>query len=75
MALARCADCGRPQGKKGNTYASEARLPVGHPARFVDQPDVRSPRWFGSLLSEDNGYRAGQRVFEMSSQAAKLRVQ
>ena len=79
MAIARCEKCGKPTG--GNVkppgYSNEPYLPVGHPASGVvcGKADCENNALIWLKVDETQAYQRGQRVFEIHTQTAKVRVQ
>jgi len=80
MALARCEDCGRPKGNKGNVYDRRPRFPTGYPDSGVicgsDGCENSAVIWL--LLVEAQAYRRRQRpqrIFELPTASVKVRVQ
>ncbi len=76
MALARCEECGRPEGRKGNVYVGKHQ-PVAHPNSAVVCGSAKCEGaglvWL--LADEEAQYKKGQRVFQLPNAGAKLRVQ
>jgi len=75
MALARCEDCGQPQGPRGNTYVS-FHLPWGYPETAVacGSTGCEKPAKVWLVPQEEAQYQRGIRVFPLPTQAAKLRL-
>ena len=75
MALARCEQCGQPQGRKGNVYVARHQ-PVGHPNSGVVCGTAKCEGaglvWL--LVEEEEQYKKGQRVFEVPNAGVKLGV-
>lgn len=75
MALARCKECGPPNGRT-NSYKS-FRLPLGYPDTAVicgrQKCDGPAYVWFTSM--EQAAYGSGERVFALSTNTVKVRVQ
>ena len=79
MAIARCEKCGKPTGAnvKPLGYASQPYLPVGHPSSGVicGKPNCENDALIWLKIDEALAYQKGQRVLEISTQTAKVRVQ
>jgi len=75
MALARCEDCGRPQGRRGNIYTS-CHLPLGYPETGVicGSTGCEKPAKFWLIPEEQAQYQKGIRVFPLPTQAAKVKL-
>ena len=79
MAIARCENCGRPDGRGGNVYSTVPHYPLNHPNSGIvcgtggcqNAPVV----WL--LEPEEAEYRNGRRVFKLTGENAmvKLHVQ
>jgi len=76
MALARCEKCGMPSGRGANIYVT-GHQPVGHPNSGVvcGAADCDRIALVWLLADEEARYKSGQRVFQLPSAGAKLRVQ
>ena len=78
MALVRCLDHGRPDGRRGNEYSTEWRRPVGHPdsALICGRAGCRNPGVVWLLVDEERAYGVGERIFGFSNglRNAKFRV-
>ena len=76
MAIVRCDQCGKPRKTKIGTYVRQC-LPVGHPENGVicGRSNCKNPGkvWFKE--HEDTLYESGERVFEIHTQTAKVKVQ
>lgn len=76
MALVRCERCGKPSGR-GRVYVA-SRPPLGYPADAAaicgragcDRPGLL---WLDG--DEAREYQEGERVFQLPTAAAKIRVQ
>jgi hypothetical protein len=79
MAIARCEKCGKPTGSnvKAPGYSDQSYLPVGYPMSGVicGKPGCENNGLIWLKLDEEAAHRSGQRVFEISTQTAKIRVQ
>ena len=78
MAIARCEKCGKPtQHVKPPGYSAEPYRPVGHPSSGVvcGKPDCENDALIWLKDDEVQAYQRGQRVFEIHTQTAKVRVQ
>ena len=75
MALARCEDCGRPQGRGDNVYVS-CHLPLGYPETGVICGSVgcEKPARVWLIPEEQARYQKGIRVFRLPTQAAKVKL-
>ena len=75
MALVRCDQHGRPEGRKGNVYVV-ARAPVGHPDSGVvcGHSSCDQPGMIWLLGDESTAYQRGQRTFSLQTAAAKVRA-
>jgi len=75
MAIVRCENH-KPKAAKGEQYAAQ-HLPVGHPASGLicgrADCDAVATVWLKS--SEEGQYKSGERIFELPTRAAKVRVQ
>ena len=78
MAIARCEKCGKPTGAKVKPpgYVNQPYLPMGHPSSGVicGKPNCENDALIWLKIDEALAYQ-GQRVFEISMQTAKVRVQ
>ena len=78
MAIARCAECGKlTQNVKPPGYSENPYLPMGHPNSGVicGRPGCENPGMVWLKLDEEEEYRRGQRIFEIHTQTAKVKVQ
>jgi len=78
MAIARCEKCGKPtKNVKPPGYSGAPHLPVGHPSSGVvcGKPGCENPGLIWLKQHEEEQYEQGQRVFEIHTQTAKIRVQ
>jgi len=77
MAIARCEMHGKPANPKIGAYAATAHLPVGHPNGGVvcGKKDCENAGLVWLKTDEENEYQQGQRVFEIHTRTAKIRVQ
>ena len=77
MAIARCEMHGKPKNPKVGAYSGTAHLPVGHPNSGVvcGKRDCENPGLVWLKMHEENEYQKGQRVFEIHTRTAKVRVQ
>ena len=74
MALARCADCGRPRGRAGSYVASAEPLGYFLTAAVCGAPGCERPALIWLTVKEKAAFDAGQRVFGLSTRAIKVRV-
>jgi hypothetical protein len=77
MAIARCKTCGKPsQNVKPPGYSDEPYLPVGYPSSGVvcGRPDCENDALIWLKTDEAEAHLRGQRVFEIHTQTAKVRV-
>ena len=74
MALARCAKCGRPEGIT-HSYTNSHR-PISYPNSGVvcGTKGCRNPAYLWLIEAEEKRYAAGERVFELPTNAVKVRV-
>lgn len=77
MAIARCEKCGKPtQNVKPPGYSDIAYLPPNYPDSGLVCGSVGCERsaliWL--KLDEEQQYRKGQRVFDLPTKAAKIRL-
>jgi hypothetical protein len=78
MAIARCEKCGKPvQNVKAPGYTDRPHLPAGYPSSGVvcGKPDYENDAFIWLKTDEEQSYQRGQRVFELPTQAAKVRMQ
>jgi hypothetical protein len=79
MAIARCKKCGKPGGAnvKPPGYSNQPYLPVGHPLSGVvcGRSGCENDALIWLKVDEAHSYQEGQRVFEIPTQAAKIRLQ
>jgi hypothetical protein len=85
MAIARCEKCGKPTVKarllRGNVkppgYSSQSYRPAGHPSSGVvcGKPGCENDALIWLKADEVEAYQRGQRVFEIHTQTAKVRLQ
>jgi hypothetical protein len=70
MAIARCKQCGHPEGKLA-VYSTTSHLPVGHSNSGIvcGTPDCNNPGLVWLLDWEEHAYRNGQRIFELTGKA------
>ena len=75
MAIARCADCGRPIANKPPQYSSN-HLPVGHPESGVicGTKNCEKPATIWLKADEEQEYQNGQRIFDIRTNSAKVKV-
>jgi len=78
MAIARCEKCGRPtRNVKPPGYSAKPYSPVGHPTSGVVCGTIGCENnaliWLKT--DEELQYKKGQRIFGISTNAAKIRVQ
>ena len=76
MAIARCANCGKPRYNKSPAYSDTPYQPVGHPRSGIVCGTVGCEEagliWL--KLDEERYYRVGQRVFDIRTHSAKVRL-
>ena len=78
MAIVRCEVCGKPtQHVKSPGYSAKPHLPVGHPnsGLVCGKPDCKNPGFVWLKQDEETAYLAGQRIFGIHTQTAKIKVQ
>jgi hypothetical protein len=79
MAVVRCEQCGRPDGRKGNVYSPIRHYPVGHPNGGVvcGTPACHNPGTVWLTREEETEYQGGRRVFQITGghMAVKFFVQ
>lgn len=77
MAIARCESHGKPKTPKIGAYSDTPHLPVGHPNSGVvcGKRDCDKPGIVWLKTPEEADYEKGQRVFEIHTRTAKVRVQ
>lgn len=77
MALARCSTHGCPKGRGGNIYRHEPVKPVGYPetAAMCGRSGCEKPALIWLLENEYVRYEQGERVFDFSSKAVRVRVE
>jgi hypothetical protein len=77
MAIARCKKCGRPKAAKLPEYADSPHQPAGFPNSGI----VCGTKWCENdaqvwlKTDEEQLYKAGQRVFDLRTNSAKVRVE
>jgi hypothetical protein len=77
MAIARCEKCGKPtQNVKPPAYSNTAYLPPHYPdsGLVCGSADCDRPALIWLKLDEEAQYRNGQRVFDLPTKAAKVRI-
>lgn len=78
MALARCTNCGRPDGRGGNTYSGTPHDPIGHPdsGLVCGTRDCLAPAQIWLTQDEEAEYQQGRRVLQITGghMAAKFHV-
>jgi len=79
MALARCINCGCPNGKGGNAYSARSHVAVGFPDSGIvcGTKGCLSAAHIWLLMQEEAEYGRGERVFPLTGCHAgtKFRVQ
>lgn len=77
MALARCEKCGRPEARSGSSYSQAPYRPLNHPQSGIvcGTEGCENPGLIWLKVDEVRSYQTGQRIFDMPTQAAKVRVQ
>lgn len=77
MAIARCEMHGKPQNPKVGAYSITPHPPVGHPNSGVvcGKKDCENAGLVWLKTPEESEYQKGQRVFEIHTRTAKVRVQ
>lgn len=75
MAIARCAKCGKPQGRT-QTYVARA-LAAGHPDGSIicGIEDCLEPAFIWLNEQEAAAFDRGQRIFRFPTLAAKVRIE
>ena len=76
MALVRCHTHGNPRGRAGNAYVAAVQ-PIGYPetAAICGRPDCNNPGLLWLTREEQIAHARGQRVFDLSTNAACIKVQ
>jgi hypothetical protein len=76
MALARCEDCGVPDGRT-KTYSGKRYFPIGFPQSGVicGKPRCENSAIVWLTFEEENQYEKGLRIFTMASNTAKVKIQ
>ena len=76
MALVRCPTHGNPQGRAGNDYVTSVQA-LGYPetAAICGRPECSNPGMVWLTREEQVAYAKGQRVFDLSTNAARIKVQ
>ncbi len=76
MAIARCEKCGRPRARKPPPYAPAPHLPYGHPNNGLvcgtKGCEGEAVVWLKT--DEESAYARGQRVFDIWTNSAKIRL-
>ncbi len=76
MAIARCERCGRPRAIKPPDYSEAPKRPVGYPDTALvcgtNGCDNNALVWLKK--DEERLYQSGQRVFDLRTNSAKVRV-
>ena len=74
MAIARCAKCGKPEGRT-QTYVARA-LPAGHPnsSTICGIKECLEPAFIWLNEQEKAAFDRGQRIFRFPTFAAKVRL-
>ncbi|HEY2359484.1 MAG TPA: hypothetical protein VGK36_00100 [Candidatus Angelobacter sp.] len=78
MAIARCEQHGKPRNNvKPPGYSNVAHLPVGHPNSGVicGKKECENPAQVWLKEDEEAEYKQGQRIFEIHTRTAKVKVQ
>jgi hypothetical protein len=77
MAIARCKTCGKPRANKPPQYDEVSRLPAGFPKSGIvcgsKGCDDDALVWLKA--DEAELYKAGQRVFDLRTNSAKVRLE
>jgi|GraSoiStandDraft_32_1057276.scaffolds.fasta_scaffold353028_2 hypothetical protein len=75
MAIARCQNCGKPEGRR-QTYVSRA-LPVGYPnsSTICSIRGCEGAAYIWLNQQEKAAFDTGQRIFRFPTFAAKVRVE
>lgn len=76
MALVRCPDHGNPEGRAGNVYVVSVQ-PLGYPNTAVvcGRPGCANSGLVWLTKEEQVAYAKGKRVFYLSTNAARVKVQ
>ena len=76
MAIARCEACGRPKANKPPDYGEAPHKPVGYPETgLVCGTKACENRALVWLKKDEEGqYQRGQRVFDLRTNSAKVRI-
>jgi hypothetical protein len=79
MAIARCEKCGKPTASsvKPPGYSERPYFPVGHPASGIvcGKPLCANDGLIWLKADEVQMYQRGRRIFNLLTQAVKVRVQ
>jgi hypothetical protein len=77
VAIARCQKCGKPSASKPPTYDDTPFRAFGDPhgAIVCGKKGCEGDASIWLKLDEAQNYRAGQRVFELPTRSAKVRLQ
>jgi hypothetical protein len=76
MAIARCETCGKPRANKPPEYAAVAYKPLGYPDTALVCGTKGCEKNAQVWLKEDEKrlYDHGQRVFDLRTNSAKVRL-
>jgi hypothetical protein len=76
MAIARCQFCPMPVAKKPPEYSKQSYYPVGHPQSGVvcGSKNCENDAVIWLKLDEEAEYKSGQRVFDLRTDSAKVRL-
>ena len=77
MAIVRCSSCGQPRANKSPAYGEKPYLPVGHPRSGLvcGTKECYGDPLIWLKLDEESAYRKGERIFDIRTNSAKIRVQ
>lgn len=76
MAIARCTSCPVPKANKPPEYSKQPYYPVGHPQSGIvcGSKDCEKDAVIWLKLDEEKAYKGGQRVFDLRTNSAKVRL-
>jgi hypothetical protein len=76
MAIARCTSCPAPKATKPPEYSKQSYHPVGHPQSGIvcGSKKCENDAVIWLKLDEEAAYRNGQRVFDLRTDSAKVRL-
>jgi hypothetical protein len=76
MAIARCISCPAPKANKPPEYSKQAYYPAGYPQSGIvcGSKDCEKDGVIWLKLDEEAAYKNGQRVFDLRTNSAKVRL-